>query len=354
MKVLHIVSEMELGGIENLVFSILRYDVQNVYILAISGSREQALTNWPALAPYSDNIIFANKGTGVRFKVVQAIKQACQQLAISVIHTHHIGPLIYGSLASQTMRSVKHIHTQHDIWHLKNLKQWLIEYLILNLRKDIHLIAVSKVIFEYMQRLCPRTPIDLVHNGIDTNRFKPGHKDHARAVLKLPLDATIITNVARLEEVKGQQYLIKALSYLPKSYYLAIAGRGSLLERLQKQSEELGLSNRIAFLGQINDTELVYQAGDLFCLSSLEEGLPLAILEAQACNIPVLCTNIGSCAEGIDPESGRLIAPRDAKAIAEACLQSIQPAADPRDFILAHFSLSALLKKYQQIYALPD
>jgi hypothetical protein len=67
MKILHIVSSMELGGIENLVFSMMCADVKNVYILAIECSQEKSFTKWPALAPYSANIIFANKKKRISF-----------------------------------------------------------------------------------------------------------------------------------------------------------------------------------------------------------------------------------------------------------------------------------------------
>lgn len=353
MKVLHIVSSMEPGGIEHLVFSIMCADVKNVYILAIGCSREESFIKWPALEAYSANFIFANKKKGFCFGVTQLIKQTCKEHTISVIHSHHIGPLIYGSLASLSMKSLKHVHTQHDIWHLKDRKQWLIEYLILSSRKNIHLVAVSTNIFNKLNSLYPRHKISLVYNGIDINRFKPGNKHDIRTQLKLPLNSTIIACVGRLEEVKGQRYLIQAMAYLPKSYYLAIAGKGSLSDALRKETETLGLLSRVCFLDQVDQIELLYQASDLLCLPSLDEGLPLAILESQACNVPVVCSNVGSCTEGVDPESGLLIPPKNPKAIAQACLELLNSNKQPREFILSQFSLSSLIEKYQQIYALP-
>lgn len=350
MKILHIVSAMEPHGIENLVFSIMCADVKNVYILAIECSREESYKKWPALARYSSNLIFAHKKNGFRYRVSRLIKQTCKKHSISVIHTHHIGPLIYGGLASQSIKSLKHVHTQHDIWHIKDRKQWLIEYFILSMRKNIHLTAISTEIFNELNRLYPRHKISLIYNGIDTDRFKPGNKHDTRALLNLPLSPIIIACVGRLEEIKGQLYLIRAMMDLPNSYYLAIAGIGDLSDALRKATETLGLSNRVCFLGQIEQIELLYQASDLFCLPSLDEGLPLAVLEAQACNVPVICSNVGSCAEGVDPMSGRLIAPKDPKAIVSACLELAGSNKLPREYILLHFSLTSIVKKYQQIY----
>ncbi|MFA6303020.1 MAG: glycosyltransferase [Legionella sp.] len=350
MRVLHIVSAMGPGGIENLVFSLLRADEKNIFVLAINGTLEQTLKAWPALTSYKDQLIFANKKEGLSFEIVRTIKKACHDHSIDIIHSHHIGPLIYGSLASWGVRSPKHVHTQHDIWHLEQRREWWIEYLILNMRKDISLIAVSKKIFNYMKKLFPRNTINLVHNGIDTDRFKPGNKNEAKELLHLPMDSTIIANASRLEEIKGLHYLIQAMQFLPESYHVAVAGNGSQLETLKKNAASLGLSNRIHFLGHIDAIELLYQASDLFCLPSLEEGLPLAILEAQACNLPVICSDVGSCAEGVDPESGFLIAPKDPKLIAQTCKKAIKTGSSSRDFILAHFSLSSLIEKYQHIY----
>lgn len=350
MKILHVIDKMEMGGIENLIFSILKKDTNNIYVLAIHGTYEETFNNWPALTAYSNHFIFANKKDGFQLDVSRLIKKTCQDLAISVIHSHHIGPLIYSSLVSKSLKALKHVHTQHDIWHLQNKKYWLIEYLLLKFRKDIHLVAVSRHIADYMQRLFPKNNIDLVYNGIDTERFQPFDKQKAREVLQLPLSADLIATSGRVEKIKGQRYLIQALLELPQSYCLVIAGRGRELSALQKESEALNLASRVFFLKQIEQIELVYQACDLFCLPSLDEGLPLAILEAQACNVPVICSDVGSCAEGIDKASGQLVPPADPKAIAKACLTIARPVTTPRDFILAQFSLTVLMEKYQAIY----
>ena len=96
---------------------------------------------------------------------------------------------------------------------------------------------------------------------------------------------------------------------------------------------------------------LFYQACNLFCLSSIDEGFPLSILEAQACNIPVICTNVGGCAEGVDPDSGILIPPKDSEAIATSCLILDQKKGSPRTFIIKNFSFEPLLEKYTLLYS---
>lgn len=96
--------------------------------------------------------------------------------------------------------------------------------------------------------------------------------------------------------------------------------------------------------------DLFYQACDLFCLPSLNEGLPLALLEAQAANLPSVCSNVGSCAEALDPATGVLVKPKDAAAIARACLLVQKCQTGPRQFILTHFSLKSLKDQYMQLY----
>lgn len=350
MKILHIVSSMKLGGIEALVFSLMKADAQNIYVFAIHGSKESTFNKWPALAQYSDHFIFANKKTGFRYQVAKLLKKTCQKYSISIVHSHHIGPLIYASLAVRSMKSVKQVHTQHDIWHLKERKQWFIEYFILKIRRKIKLVAISNTIYNELKRIYPRKKISLIYNGIDTDRFKPENKDAARTLLKLPSYAIILAYSGRLEEIKGPIYLLQALAKLPKTYYLVIAGTGSLLNSLQKEVELLGLTSRIKFLGRVDEIELVYQASDLFCLPSVNEGLPLSILEAQSCDLPTICSNVGSCSEGIDPESGLLVPPKDPKAIVSACLDLESSTKHPREFILKRFSLATMIEKYRQIY----
>jgi glycosyltransferase involved in cell wall biosynthesis len=350
MKILHIIQSFHIGGIEKLVFSIMQADIKNVFILAIEGSSEESLKAWPMLAKFQANLFFANKKNGFNKSVITKIIHTCKTHSFSVIHSHHIGPLIYASLATLTLRNIKHIHTEHDVWHLRKWKDWIIQWLIFKSRKNIRLVAVSHYVLEALKSYFPRKEATIIHNGVDTNLFQPGEKNDARLYFNLPSSGTIIGNAGRLESIKGQSYLIEAMLKLPHDYYLIIAGQGKLHSILLDQIRDLGLSDKVRLLNGVEEMVLFYQACDLFCLSSLDEGLPLTILEAQSCNVPVICSNVGGCSEGIAPNSGILVPAMNPDAIARACLVFNQKKAPPREFIIKNFSFETLLKNYKQLY----
>ena len=109
--------------------------------------------------------------------------------------------------------------------------------------------AVSKAFEQYLHR-----PVDdVIVNGIDLQTFVPGNQDEARQTLGLPKGVKLVGSAGRLETVKGHHYLIEALSLLPSEYHLAIAGNGSLLRELQKQVQALNITQRVHFLGHIEN-----------------------------------------------------------------------------------------------------
>ncbi|PWY55688.1 glycosyl transferase [Legionella qingyii] len=350
MKILHIIQRLKYGGLEHLVFSMLCHDVKNVYILALEDPSEESFRQWPKLKEYQNNLFFADKTKGFSLKTVNFIKDICRTLSISVIHTHHLGPLIYGCLATSQRASIKHIHTEHDIWHLQHYKDWLIQYFLFNWKKQIHLVAVSKDIYTQLKSYFPKMDISTIPNAVDTRFFIPGNQTNARKYFKLPESSTIIGSAGRLETVKGHIYLIEAIRLMPLNYFLVIAGIGSLYQTLLTHIQTLDLSDRICLLGMVEPMNLFYQACDIFCLPSLNEGMPLSLLEAQACSVPVVCSNVGGCAEEVDPESGLLIPSQNPKAIAEACMKINQKTEKPREYILKNFSFDTLINHYYQLY----
>lgn len=350
MKILHVIQNLKMGGIEKLVLSMAQRDPVNVYILAIEGNAEQSIEAWPILANYRSNLVFANKGTGFKTDIIAKIKQTCQKYSITVIHSHHIGPLLYSSFARLTMKPIRHIHTEHDVWYLNAWKNRWIQTVLLKLNRNVSLVAVSQYVLDKLQMYFPAKKITLIPNAVDTKRFQPGDRQLARLHFNLPSSPVILGTAGRLEGVKGQRFLIEAMMLLPDNFYLAIAGQGQLYPTLMMQVQHLGLAQRVCFLGVVEEMELFYQACDLFCLPSLNEGLPLSLLEAQACNVPVVCSDVGGCYEGVDPDSGYLVPSMDAKAIASTCLEWRQKKAKPREFILKNFSIEPLLEKYNRLY----
>lgn len=162
--------------------------------------------------------------------------------------------------------------------------------------------------------------VTVVYPGIDTDRFSPG--DQASAQRALGLDPGVFTMacVRRLEPRMGIQYAIEAAALLPNCRLLVV-GTGSLREDLESLVERLGLSDRVRFLGRVDDAVLpdVYRASDVTLVPTVAlEGFGLIVREAMSAGSPVIATSIGGLPEamGVFAQSW-CVAPANAQAIAQ-------------------------------------
>jgi len=159
--------------------------------------------------------------------------------------------------------------------------------------------------------------IRVVGNGVDTTKFHPLPKTEARSRLGLPQDAPVIVSVGALVERKGFHRVIECLPGLlrqfPDLHYLIVGGagpEGDMSEALRRQVAELGLESTVHFLGPIAPTELKLplSAADVFTLATRNEGWANVFLEAMACGLPVVATDVGGNAEVVcKPELGTIV-----------------------------------------------
>lgn len=350
MKTLHVIQILSCGGIEKLVMSMVANDYENTFVFVLQQGAEESYQSWPEVRSYEEHIFFAHMEKNGKIKTLQYLREMCKHLGITSIHSHYTGPLLFSSLATIGLKNLNHIHTEHDAWHLSSRKNRLIEQSMLYLNKKIQLVAVSKQIQDSLRMYFPNKTSKLIYNGVDTNVFVPTNKTSARHNLNLPISAILIGTMGRIVPIKGHQYLIQALRELPDNYHLAIAGKGEQLPELMELTKSLQLENQVHFLGFIGDPNTFYPACDIFCLPSLDEGLPLVLLEAQATNVPVVCSNVGSCKEGVDPHTGKLVEAGNSQAIANACLHLNREIGSSREFIINNFSLDSLISQYNYLY----
>jgi len=152
----------------------------------------------------------------------------------------------------------------------------------------------------------PASQFTVVGNGVDTEVFHPVPRDEARAKFGIPLDAKVLITVGALVERKGFHRVIALLPKLreqfPNLIYLAVGGaspEGDWTARLKQQVTDLGLADCVKFLGPIPPPELKWplSASDVFVLPSSNEGWANVILEAMACGVPVVASDVGGNGE---------------------------------------------------------
>jgi len=158
-----------------------------------------------------------------------------------------------------------------------------------------------------------------VPTGIDLARFAPGDRAAARRTTGLASGKLVVGIVATLRSWKGHRYLIEAIAAMAREdVELAIVGDGPQREALEAQARAANIVAR--FAGNQDDVAPWLQSFDLFCLPSYaNEGVPQALMQAMACGLPVVTTDVGSIGEIVtDGVTGLLVKPEDASAIRAA------------------------------------
>jgi len=357
--VVQVVQHLRAGGIECLVLEMLRSSqisqAEDMYIVSLEGTKEEALRHWPRLLPYKQRLFFLNKPQGLSLSCLFKVKTLLKRLKANVVHSHHIGPLLYAGFAAM-MASVNYrIHTEHDAWHMQDKKRRKLESVLLKLIKPM-LVADAQGVQDQLNEYQPGYPSQIIHNGVDCKLFHKGNKSYARAQLGLPQkDVKIIGCAGRLTAVKGHAYLIEALKFLQDNCMLVLAGEGEYRDELEALIRLHGLEHRVILLGNVDNMVYFYQSLDVFCMASLNEGLPLSPLEAQACGVPVVLTDVGGSREACCPDTGVMVAAEDSSALAWGIRKTLRridrgTIESPRNFVLSQRDFSNMLNQYRALY----
>jgi glycosyltransferase involved in cell wall biosynthesis len=288
---------------------------------------------------------------------VRQIEEYLREDSIDLIHTHGYKADLYGFLAA--WRSNKPVVATCHNWVGGTAALGIYNQLDrLALKRFNALAAVSD---EVAQRLrdtgVPAEKVTTIANGIDVQAFESG--------LPLPIinvnGSKVVGVVARLDLQKGFEYLLRAIRELCNIFYglkVVIVGEGPDRKAIEDMVKEYGLQSNVILAGQQSDMPGVYAAMDVFVLPSLNEGLPMTILEAMAASKPVVATRVGAIPSVIkDGENGLLVDPRDTNGLRNAIASLLS---DPNlcsrmgkkahDWVSANYTSEVMAQKYRKLY----
>jgi glycosyltransferase involved in cell wall biosynthesis len=288
-----------------------------------------------------------------------------------LVHAHghpYLTSLLAGKLAK--FYGKPFILTQHNTYieynnifnHIETLNDLAIGKQNLNLADKI--IVISSATKEYVLRVGAKpSKVAVIYNGVDVSRFRiiPGKREEMRRKLGIPQDAVVVLTVRRLVYKNGVDTLLDCANLVvkknPKIVFVAV-GKGPDMENVRQRAMQYGIASNFRLAGFVSDADLpsYYNMADVFVLPSKSgEGLPLVAMEAMACGLPVVATDVGGIKEVLPRKFGKLVPPNQPKLLADAVLEfaSLDFAARRADLHAAvkeQFSWDVNVNRLRELY----
>jgi L-malate glycosyltransferase len=243
---------------------------------------------------------------------------------IDIIHCIDLKSTIIGGIASLFIKKAKTVTTIHGLpEHYKNPTQQLkyivsliIYFLLIRFLFDGN-ICVSNDLRDRIESFIGTKKTKVIHNGIE-----PSLEKNSSRMTSIAKHIFTIGTVGRLDTVKGHVYLLEAAQKLlaeRDDVIFQIIGTGPLGDSLKEIALNLGIADKVQFLGFRADAKSLIAKMDIFVLPSLHEGIPYVLLEAMASSKPVICTGVGGVNEVVtDSQDGILVSPKDPQGLYKA------------------------------------
>jgi glycosyltransferase involved in cell wall biosynthesis len=266
---------------------------------------------------------------------VQALAELVRifrQLRPDIVHTHNPKPGVYGRLAARLAGVPVVVNTVHGLY-ATDTDRFLRRTLVYSLERGVSVCSQAELVqneedLVTLARLrVPKRKLVLLGNGVDLERFRPRPELSAiaRRSMGVADGKVVVALVGRLVWEKGFAELFEAARRLRHSHpdvaIVVVGPRDPAKSNALSEDDVRAAKNigNVVFLGERNDVEDLYPGMDLFVLPSYREGFPRSAMEAAACGVPVVATDIRGCRQVVDHDvTGLLVPVRDAGALADA------------------------------------
>jgi glycosyltransferase involved in cell wall biosynthesis len=299
------------------------------------------------------------------FKAYRMLKNIINSEEYDLVHTHTPVASAIVRLACRKLNSVKVFYTAHGFHFFKGapIRNWLVYYPIEKClaRYTDTLITINKEDYERAKSKFKAKRVEYIPGvGIDLEKFNAVEIDRAlkRSQLGLPEDAFVILSVGELNKNKNHEVIIRAISKIdnPHIHYV-ICGEGQLDEYLRNLSKELGIEKQVHLLGFRKDVAEIGKASDIFAFPSKREGLGLAAIEAMACGLPIITSNIHGIVDySIDGITGYATTFDDLSGFANSILKLFEDEALRIEYgkhnlnSIVKYDVNNILLRLQEIY----
>ncbi len=365
IKILWLIKGLGMGGAERLLetaipyFDREKFDYEVAYCLAAKNDAVPALEN--ANIPVHCLNFRKNYDPRGIYNLLRLLRERRPQ----IFHLHLPYTGILGRVAGRLSGVKAIIYTEHNVMEKYHpVTRWLnLATYPLNERVIAVSDEVERTIVKH--RLSRGTDRVVIRNGIKLDgEGLTGQPEKTKHDLGIPLSHKVVGNIAHIRPEKGHEYLLQAARLVlthRDDVTFVIVGREKIpgdMQRLERLAGELDIRQNVIFTGFRQDVPELIGVFDLFALSSLFEGLPLALLEAMLQGKPAVATSVGGIPEVIeDGVDGFLVPARDPAALAEKIRQLLDDDALRRAMshnasatVREHFGIAEMVKKVEQVY----
>lgn len=232
-------------------------------------------------------------------KAYKQLKKIMKLENFDAVHCHSPMGGVLSRLAAKSIGLSPVIYTAHGFHFYDGApwKNWLIYYNVekyLSKYTDV-IITINKEDFERAKTFKSKKVISVPGIGVDSSKFNKVNIDRKkkREELAIPEGAVVILTIGEMIKRKNHKTALKALTQLKnKNYVFLICGRGELESKLKGLAKDLGIEDRVKFLGFRNDIPEICIASDIFLFPSYQEGLPVSVMEAMSAGLPIIASRI--------------------------------------------------------------
>jgi glycosyltransferase involved in cell wall biosynthesis len=326
--VLQVVDSLGIGGAERQVYELIRKLVTDGFRVSVICCETGPFAD--DLARISVPVVRLPWRSRIDPMLLARMIKALRRDPPQIVHTHLFKSDFHGRFAATLTGVPVVVSTLHSC------NDWAKNCFFgttygMTTRQADQIIAVADEVREYAIRYFHIKPsrVITIPNGVDVNRFQNNESASRRLRVELGIAANVplIGIVARLDPPKDHKTFLMAAAMvrqaIPTTRFVVV-GEGPLRQSLVKLANELGLAKSVIFCGHRNDIPAIMSALDILVMSSLYEGLPVALLEGMAASRPIISTAVGGIpglvAEG---ETGLLVPPANPETLAGACIRLI-------------------------------
>lgn len=365
ISLIMIINSLDIGGAENILFSILENkNKNNILIISLTSVGYYG----KELQKKGFKIISLNckKNLSLINKFIELLKIINYYKPL-IVHTWMYHANLFGGLSAKIL-GIKNIFwsIHHDYEYsnlIKKIEMKILSFLSHSIPSKIVFCSFSSKIKHLQKGYKPSISI-VIENGINTDIFKPSNTKRKRQRLKLKIkeDCFLICNIARFHPIKDHANLLKALFLLENKVNFKCFLIGENIKKnylkMQHNIKKFGLKEKVFIFGKSKKLYNLLNAFDLNILSSKSESSPLSLMEAMSCGIPSISTDVGDASKIIG-DSGWIVSHSNSEELAsminyvyiERQLLKNKSKAS-RNRILENYSLEKMHYQYKKLYSL--